>query len=92
MFAKDPDFSAELKSIPPPPGWVRDVVANCDDRFSPMLPWLLKMIDGGDFMMHIGPAVSYYSWGDYRLGRGGFPTMHGGHVTDDEVKAHVKLF
>ena len=92
VFAKDPDFSAEFKSIPPPPGWVRDVVANCDDRFSPMLPWLLKMIDGGDFMMHIGPAVSYYSWGDYRLGRGGFPTMHGGHVTDDEVKAHVKLF
>ena len=92
VFAKDPDFSAELKSIPPPPRWVRNVVANCDDRFSPMLPWLLKMIDGGDFMMHIGPAVSYYSWGDYRLGRGGFPTMHGGRVTDDEIKAHVGLF
>ena len=92
VFAKDPDYAAELKSIPPPPAWIGNVAANCDDRFSPMLPWLLKMLDDGDFMMHIGPAVSYYSWGDYRLGDGGFPTYHGGHVTDEEVKAHVGCF
>ena len=92
VFAKDPDFAAELKAIPPPPGWIRDVVANCDDRFSPALQWLLEMFDDGCFMMHIGPAVSYYSWGDYRLGQGGFPTSHGGHATDDELRAHVDGF
>lgn len=92
VFAKDPDFAAELKAIPAPQKWVANVAVNCDDRFSPMLPWFLAMLDDGDIMMHIGPAVSYYSWGDYRLGRGGFPTSHGGHVTDDEVKAHVGRF
>lgn len=89
VFARDPDFSAELKSIPPPPEWIADVVVNTEDRNNAAAPWLLDMLDDGDVMLHAGPAIGLFSWGDYRFGKGGFGTCHGGKATDDEVRRFV---
>ena len=89
VFAKDPDFAAELKAIPPPPAWIGDMFANVDDLNVDEVRWLSEMTDDGSLLLHLGPSLgTCYSWGDYRV-KDGFITSSGGRATATEVKEHV---
>lgn len=92
VFAKDPDFAAELKAIPPAPAWVGDIAFNAEDRNAWSAPWLAKMLDDGEILLHCGPAVGIFSWGDYRPGFGGYSTYHGGRITEDETREFLDRF
>ena len=92
VFAKDPDVAAELKSIPPAPAWVGNLLMNAEDRNAWSAPWLERMLDDGEILLHCGPAIGTFSWGDYRPGFGGYSTYHGGRITEEETQAFLDRF
>ena len=90
VFAKDPDFSRELKSIPAPSPWLDDCFACVDvSTDGDKLRWIREMTDDCETFGWFGCVPSScYSWGDYRADRD-FPTYGGGRCTGAEYAAGI---
>ena len=86
VFATDPDFAAELRSLPPPPAWLQDIGAIISQHYEDNIRFFAEMLDDCEFL---GTSSPCGDWADYDLNDGGIAGYDGGYITRDELKAFM---
>ncbi len=90
VFARDQEVMAEIRSIPPGPAWLDEVVARADLNVLDYHRWLLEMIDDG---FVTGLHTPYTEWCDYRVKPHRlFQGAQGGTVSVEELRDYVRNY